>query len=550
MKPLRNKRYNRNSTGFRKLHETICAAACSGVLCMSFLQPVQAAPSVSDNAYSDTIVNSSEGDVLTADGHVVNTTQAAAQKAEPIQSNELSGWPEGPAITAKSAVLLDAGTGTILYAKNIHDKMYPASTTKMLTCLLAAENLDLKDTITFSESAIAAVPADGSNIGMSVGETITVEEALYGLMVGSANECANALAEKTAGSIDAFVDMMNEKATELGCSDSHFVNTNGLYDDNHYTSAYDLSMIGRAFFDNKVCLQIGNCASYHFQATSTQPDDFTLTNKHALITGQVPYTGIIGGKTGYTSQAHENLVTGCERGDMKLICVVMREDDPAQFEDTATLFDYGYENFSLQSVEQGDGLPASDGISFLTEGKDLLGSGTPALTPADGGVVILPSSAELNDLTSDCKNNIITYYFGGTDGTVVGTTTLVPASLSGQTDTSVAEEMLQPGNSEKAGNPLKKIISHYIVFGQNDTTYINVSSVLLTIIGVSLVLTLFIHFSAAMHDARERARQRRRRARRAHVQRNDYYENHRYDHGDQYYDNRYDQSYDDYDDYR
>ena len=165
-------------------------------------------------------------------------------------------------------------------------------------------------------------------------------------------------------------------------------------------------------------------------------------------------------------------------------------------------------------------------------------------------MVILPFSAELNDLTSDCKNNIITYYFGGTDGTVVGTTTLVPASLSGQTDTSVAEEMLQPGNSEKAGNPLKKIISHYIVFGQNDTTYINVSSVLLTIIGVSLVLTLFIHFSAAMHDARERARQRRRRARRAHVQRNDYYENHRYDHGDQYYDNRYDQSYDDYDDYR
>lgn len=550
MKPLRNKRYDRNSTGFRKLHETICAAACSGVLFMSFLQPVQAAPSVSDNAYSDTIVNSSEGDVLTADGHVVNTTQAAAQKAEPIQSNELSGWPEGPAITAKSAVLLDAGTGTILYAKNIHDKMYPASTTKMLTCLLAAENLNLKDTITFSESAIAAVPADGSNIGMSVGETITVEEALYGLMVGSANECANALAEKTAGSIDAFVDMMNEKAAELGCSDSHFVNTNGLYDDNHYTSAYDLGMIGKAFFDNKVCLQIGNCASYHFQATSTQPDDFTLTNKHELITGQVPYTGIIGGKTGYTSQAHENLVTGCERGDMKLICVVMREDDPAQFEDTAALFDYGYENFSLQSAEQGDGLPASDGISFLTEGKDLLGSGTPALTPADGGVVILPSSAELSDLTSDCKNNIITYYFGGTDGAVVGTTTLVPASLSGQTDTSVAGEMLQSGNSEKAGNPLKKMLSHYIVFGQNDTTYINVSSVLLTIIGVSLVLTLFIHFSAAMHDARERARQRRRRARRAHVQRNDYYENHRYDHGDQYYDNRYDQSYDDYDDYR
>ena len=553
MKPLQNKITAREHSLLRREFQTLlCAAACSGVLCMLSVRTACAAPSVSDNAYSDTVVNSSAGDVLTDDGHVVNSTQAAAQKAEPIQSNDITGWPQGPTITAESAILLDAKTGAILYSKNIHEKMYPASTTKMLTCLIAAENLDASDTITFSESAIAAVPADGSNIGMSVGETITVEEALYGLMVGSANECANALAEKTAGSIDAFVSMMNEKASELGCTDSHFVNTNGLYDDNHYTSAHDLSMIARAFFDNKICRQVGNCASYHFQATDTQPDDFTLTNKHELINGQVPYSGIIGGKTGYTSQAHENLVTGCEHGDMELICVVMREDDPAQFEDTATLFDYGYENFSLQQAQQKEELPASDGISFLTEGQDLLGSSTPALSVSDGGYVILPSSASFSDLTSDCSSNVITYYYGGKEsGTIVGTTTLVPASLSDHTDNSVAGEMIQRSEKqEKDRAPLRMLLSRYIVFGQNNTVYVNVSSVLLTVIAVSLLLSLFIHFSAVMHDARERARQRRRRARRAHVQRNDYYENHRYDRGDQYYDNRYDPGDVSYHDYK
>lgn len=550
---MQNKKNRMKASSFRKKwNRILCAAACSGVLCMLTPGAVlpAAAVSVSDNAYSDTQVNSENGDVLTADGHVTNSTQAASQKAEAVQTNDIAGWPEGPAITAKSAVLMDAKTGTILYGKNIHEKMYPASTTKMLTCLLASEKLNLSDTITFSESAIAAVPADGSNIGMSVGETITVEEALYGLMVGSANECANALAEKAAGSIDAFVDLMNEKAGELGCMDSHFVNTNGLYDDNHYTSAHDLALIGKAFFDNKVCRQVGNCASYHFTATDTQPDDFTLTNKHELITGQVPYSGIIGGKTGYTSQSHENLVTGCERGDMELICVVMREDDPAQFEDTAALLDYGYSSFTIVSVEQNILASSMNVPSFLTEGTNLLGTTKPALSVAEGGSVILPSSASVSDLSTECSGNVVTCRFGGENGVVVGTTTLVPASLDGTEDTSVAGKMIRNANQQNTeDNLFRRLLSRYVVKGQNDTVYINVSSFLVTIIAVSLLISVCAHFSAAMHDARERARQRRRRARRAHVQRNDYYENHRYDRGDMYYDNRYDRG-DDYDDYR
>ena len=133
-------------------------------------------------------------------------------------------WPVPPQITAETAVLLEANTGMILYGKDMHRRMYPASTTKMLTCLLAVENLDLSDTITFSESAIHSVPADGSKIGMDVGETITVEQALYGILVGSANEVSNAVAEKVSGSTEAFAALMNQRAQALGCTDSNFVN--------------------------------------------------------------------------------------------------------------------------------------------------------------------------------------------------------------------------------------------------------------------------------------------------------------------------------------
>lgn len=528
-----------------RLGIALSAAVCSGVFCIAQGLHVCAA-SVSDNAYSDTVVDSSAGDVMTSDGHVINQTQAAEQKEEAVQTNAINGWPQGPSITAKSAMLLNAETGTVLYAKNIHERMYPASTTKILTCLLAAENLELSDTITFSESAISAVPADGSNIGMSVGETITVEEALYGLMVGSANECANALAEKVSGSIDSFVQLMNDRAAELGCTDSNFVNTNGLYDDNHYTSAHDLCLIAKAFFDNAVCRQVGNCASYHFQATQTQPDDFTLTNKHELITGQIACSGIIGGKTGYTSQSHENLVTGCERNGMELICVVMREDDPAQFEDTATLFDYGYEQFSLASVSS-SALACANAASFLTEGMDLLGSSTPALAVASGGEVILPKGIAAEDLTAVYgEENTVTFYFGGEeDGTAVGITTLVPASLSGTEDRSIATQMTENYSKQMENySILRRIASRYVTFGLNDTIYINVSSFLITIVAVSAAAAVFFRFQSAMKEARERARQRRRRARRAHSQRNDYYENHRYERDDPYYGN------DDWNDYR
>ncbi|MBQ8031278.1 MAG: D-alanyl-D-alanine carboxypeptidase [Butyrivibrio sp.] len=279
---------------------------------------------------------------------------AQERKELPIQSNSIAQWPHGPEITAQAAIVMDAATGTILYSKNIHEELFPASTTKIMTCLLAVENASLSDTITFSNDAVFSVPQGGSNIGMDVGQSITLEQALYGIMVGSANEVANAVAEHVSGSIDAFVDLMNERAKELGCTNTHFSNTNGLQADDHYTSAYDLALIAKAFFDNELLCKVGNTARYHFTATANQPDDFYLNNKHKLISGEIPYEGILGGKTGYTDLARETLVTCAEKDGLKLVCVVFMEESPSQFTDTVTLFDYAFNNFHSVNVSDND----------------------------------------------------------------------------------------------------------------------------------------------------------------------------------------------------
>ena len=323
--------------------------------------------------------------------------EAEQRKELPIQSNETSGWPEGPQIGAEAAIVMDASTGTILYAKNIHEELYPASTTKIMTCLLAVENASLSDKITFSNEAVFSVPRDGSSIGMDVGESITLEQALFGIMVGSANEVANAVAEHVSGSIDAFVNLMNQRASELGCTNTHFNNTNGLQDDDHYTSAYDLALIARAFFNNELLCKVGNTPRYHFTETSTQPDDFYLNNKHKLITGEVKFDGIIGGKTGYTDQARETLVTCAERDGVKLICVILKEESPSQFTDTVTLFNYGFNNFTSVNVADTDTRYMPNDSLFFESENDVFGRSGTILSLSKSSTIIIPKTSSIND---------------------------------------------------------------------------------------------------------------------------------------------------------
>ncbi len=370
---------------------------------------------------------------------------AQSRKQLPIQSNEIKNWPEGPQIGAQAAILMDAGTGTILYAKNIHEELYPASTTKIMTCLLAVENASLDDTVTFSYDAIHSVPADGSNIGIDAGEYLSLEECLYGIMVGSANEVANAVAEHISGSVDAFVGLMNEKAASLGCTNTHFANTNGLQDSNHYTSAYDLALISREFFSNELLCRVGNTPRYHFEPSAGQKDDFYLNNKHKLINGEISYTGICGGKTGYTDLARETLVTCAEKGSLKLICVVFMEESPAQFTDTVTLFDYGFNNFRAVNIKSEEKSYIPESNSFFTSGEDIFGSAYSILEFSKSDYVVLPQNASLEDTTStvsyeDAGNSTvatINYFYNETP---VGSGHIVVSDSINQSKQSVSPE--------------------------------------------------------------------------------------------------------------
>lgn len=433
-----------------------------------------------------------------------------AQKALPVESNEIDNWPAGPVTSAQSAILMDVDTGSILYAKNIHKRSFPASTTKILTCLIAMERGNLDDTVTFSREAVFSVPTDGSNMGMDAGEAITLEQCLYGILVGSANEAANAVGEHIAGSIDGFVDLMNERAAELGCTDSHFMNTNGLHDEDHYTTVYDLALISAAFFKNDMLCKIGNTARYEFTATATQPDDFILRNKHQMITGEVAYDGILGGKTGYTDNSRQTLVTCAERNGMRLVCVVFREESPNQFTDTIELFDYGFNNFQMMNIAENEKRYQIESSGFLQTGNDIFGSSKPILSIDDNSSVIVPNTISFEDLESTIDYNVsdgnriaqISYSY---HGAYVGNAYLELAA--DHTSAYEFDTNLETTNVsvEKAEEP-----SSGEDPAQANTIFINVKTVLICILAIAAaVILLFVLRALAINNNNAKRRQNR-----------------------------------------
>lgn len=327
------------------------------------------------------------------------------RKTLPIQSNDIVNWPEGPAIGAQSAILMEMNTHTILYAKNIHEKSYPASTTKILTCLLAMQNCTMDETITFSHDSIYDVPSDGSRLGgVDTGDTMLMEQALYCVLVQSANEVASAVGEHVAEklgkekSVAAFAELMNEKAKELGCTDTHFSNCNGLYDDNHYTSAYDLALIGCEFFGNELLCKMSSTPSYHFKLKEDDEDDVWISSKNQLYKGKpFEYEYLLGSKTGYVSQSRQTLVSAAEKNGMKLVCVIFTEETPYQFEDTITLFQYGFENFQRISINDNETKYNINTMDLFDTDNDLFGDSTPLISMENDTYVILPNTAEFSD---------------------------------------------------------------------------------------------------------------------------------------------------------
>lgn len=263
-------------------------------------------------------------------------------------------------IYSDSAILMDFKTGTILYSKNSTEKMYPASTTKILTAIIALEECNLDDIVTVSKSAISVIPPGYSSANLLEGEQISVKDLVTVFLVHSANDAGYVLAEHISGSIDEFANLMNKKATEIGCKDTHFTNPSGIHDENHYTTSYDLSLIARYCMLNKNFRNIVSQKSCTINRTN-KSDVRTYKNTNDLINPSSKYylEECVGIKTGYTSQAKNCLISACSKDNLALICVIlgsnqMSNGESSRYQDSINLFKYGYSNYSVKTFANKD----------------------------------------------------------------------------------------------------------------------------------------------------------------------------------------------------
>lgn len=285
-------------------------------------------------------------------------------------------------VDSGAGLLVEVSTGKILYEKNSKKIMYPASTTKIMTAILVLENCKYEDIVTVSETALQNIPSGYVTCDLQVGEEISVKDLLYALMVKSANDAAYVLAEHVAGSVEAFADMMNSKAQEIGCTDTHFVNPNGIHNSEHYTTAYDLYLIAKYGMENENFRQLVSTTSYTLPVTNKYPNNdrtFSTTNELLIPnnSNKYYYKYAIGIKTGYTKEARNCLVAESSRDGLEFISVILDAGTTAsglneRFTDTIKLFNYGYDNFTLTKLKEKNTIVTTTEIKNATkETKDL-----------------------------------------------------------------------------------------------------------------------------------------------------------------------------------
>lgn len=319
-----------------------------------------------------------------------------------VPSETIANWPKAPETNGRCVILMEESTGAVLYAKNIHEKSYPAALTAVMTGMLAAENCDLDDRVEFSTEAVRDVPSGVVNIAIDPGESLSVSECLQAILIRGAAECGFALAEHVGGgSRNAFVAMMNSRAAALGCKDTSFANPVGLHSEEHYTTAYDMALIGREFFDNELLCKYSLQKSLHIYPSEYQKDEIIEHNGNRMASGgayEYPY--LIGARTGYTDEAGYCLMAGAEKDGMKLIVVVLDAGNDERYEDAIALFNYGFSDFALVNASENEkGYTIGSGVgSYGT--TDIMGDSRPMLSLDRKDYVVLPLTVEFSDLQS------------------------------------------------------------------------------------------------------------------------------------------------------
>ncbi len=310
--------------------------------------------------------------------------------AMPVESNAIEGWPQGPGTYGEAAIVMEVETGAILYGKNIDEHYFPASITKVLTSLIALENGQLSDPVQFSNECVSSVKPDEASIGMKEGNQISLEQALYATLLASANEAAYAVGEsvgKNAGyDYSWFIQQMNQRCQELGGANSNFVNANGVHDPNHYTCARDMALISREMFKHPEFFTIAQTHEYTIPASETTEEHIFQQHDKMLDPGDENYYEyVIGGKTGYTSDALSTLITMADNGSMQLVCVVLKTHGQNIYPDTRNLLEYAFSNFGKVMAADYESSEYVESIGNTQAADESAGTGTEGETAAPEG---------------------------------------------------------------------------------------------------------------------------------------------------------------------
>ena len=465
-------------------------------------------------------------------GSICSSTAQAAAK-----------WPKGPdkgSLSSASAIVMELSTGTVLYSKNIHKKHYPASITKIMTSLLTLENSSPSDVVTFTEAEAHGIETGSSSMYCVPGEKFTIEQVLYGIMLQSANEMCLVAADHVAGSVDNFVEMMNQRVAQLGLKDTHFMNPNGLHNDDHYTSAYDMACIAREAWKNPSFQKICGTRTYQVKSTNKRKASEILggqlLNHHQMINGYETSSRyekdyVIGGKTGYTSMAHSTLVTFAEKDGMQLVSVIMKGNSPKQGEpneytDTTRILDYAFEKFSKHAVN-GENSDVNENL-FNTFDSYFNADQSPLRLSAESAV-ILPKGVALrkakqqiqydNSVKLQDGENVIGTVKYTYDGRMVGSTDIIYDSTKSASHLDEASRRIVDSeirqiktNNKKHAVILQKLSGIKYSF-YNMVSFFRDRVILVIVAALVLLLIVLLVLNYRMNSRRKRrSRTRSRRA--------------------------------------
>lgn len=387
--------------------------------------------------------------LLAADVHADDTMtyEEALQAAYDIvpDTNNIRGWPQGPHVYGNSAVVVDMDSGAVLYGKMADERHYPASITKLMTALVALENSEPDDEVLFSQDSVSFLEYGDASIGMTPGEILSMNDAMYGMLLASANEVSYAIAESVGklmgGDYNKFLQAMNDRAEELGCTDSHWMNANGLHNDQHYTTAHDMARIASAVYQFEEFRTVTQTLNYTIGPTNLVGESRTFQQNHKMLWPGNPnyYEYCTGGKTGYTDQSRTTLVTMADNGNMRLVAVLL-QDDGDVYADTRAMFDYVYSNFSKVQLK---GQPKAEGISSYED---------------DAAYVVLPAGIDFSSLDSEITitdkkegTGKVTYFYEGQD---VGSADVVltPEYVKEQTGYDITPRITEKGSALAGGS--------------------------------------------------------------------------------------------------